>query len=109
MRVYIDKMVYQVLDEFYDVSMKKHIALDYPTVVAKIDRLEKAMYDFADKAAMVVHAEPYRRDWKDAEYLELYTEGFHFAYKIYALPDGERVLYYHDAVHDKLNYNPEEK
>ena len=59
--MYIDKMVYQVLDEFYDVSMKKHIALDYPTVVAKIDRLEKAMYDFADKAAMVVHAEPYRR------------------------------------------------
>ena len=29
MKVYIDKMVYQVLDEFYDVSMKKHIALDY--------------------------------------------------------------------------------
>ena len=108
MKVYIDKLVYQVLDEFYDASMKKHITLDYPTVIAKIDRLEKAMYDFADKAG-TIHTEPYRRDWKDAGYLELYAEGFHFAYKVYALPNGERILYYHDAVHDKLNYNPEEK
>ena len=108
MTVYIDRLVYQVLDEFYDASMKKYITLDYPTVKAKIDRLEQAMYDFADKAGKV-HTEPYRRDWKEAGYLELYTEGFHFAYKIYALPDGERVLYYHDAVHDKLNFNPEEK
>ena len=108
MNVYIDKLVYQVLDDFYDASMKKYITLDYPTVAAKIDRLEKAMYGFADKAGKV-HTEPYRRDWKEAGYLEFYTEGFHFAYKIYALPNGERILYYHDAVHDKLNINPEEK
>lgn len=63
MKIYIDKLVYQVLDEFYDASMKNHITLDYPTVVAKIDRLEQAMYDFADKAEKV-HTEPYRRDWK---------------------------------------------
>ena len=48
MKIYIDKLVYKVLDEFYDASMKNHITLDYPTVVAKIDRLEQAMYDFAD-------------------------------------------------------------
>ena len=49
MRVYIDDIVYGVLDEFYDASMKKYITLDYPTVKAKIDRLEAAMYNFADK------------------------------------------------------------
>ena len=108
MKVYIDKLVYQVLDEFYDASMKNHITLDYPTVKAKIDRLENAMYNFADKAEKV-HVEPYRRDWKEAGFSEFYTEGFHFAYKVYELPDGERVLYYKDAVHDKLNYNPEDK
>lgn len=108
MIVYIDNLVYQVLEEFYDASMKKHITLDYPTVKAKIDRLEAAMYDFADKAESV-HTEPYRRDWKTAGYNELYVEGFHFAYMVYILPNGEKVLYYHDAVHDTLNYNPEEK
>lgn len=108
MIVHIDNRVYRVLDEFYEASMKKYVTLDYPTVKAKIDRLEAAMYDFADKAESV-HTEPYRRDWKAAGYEELYVEGFHFAYKIYMLPDGEKVLYYHDAVHDTLNYNPEDK
>ena len=41
MIVYIDEIVYNVLDEFYDASMRKHPSLDYQTVIAKIDRLEK--------------------------------------------------------------------
>ncbi len=104
MIVYIDKQVYQVLDEFYEASMRKHITLDYQTVLAKIDRLEQAMYDFASVAGKVHHP-PYRRDWQAAGYWELYIEQFHFAYKLYSLPTGETVLYYHDAVHDALNYN----
>lgn len=108
MNVYIDKLVYQVLDKFYDASMKKYITLDYPTVLAKINRLEQAMQDFSS-CAEKVHNVPYRKDWREAGYQELYVEQFHFAYKIYSLPSGEKVLYYHDAVHDTLNYNPEEK
>ena len=108
MKVYIDKQVYQVLDEFYDASMKKHITLDYPTVLAKIDRLEQALYDFAAVAGRV-NTPPYRKDWQLAGYKELYVEHFHFAYQLYSLPTGETVLYYHDAVHDTLNYNPEDK
>lgn len=108
MKVYIDKQVYQVLDEFYDASMKKHITLDYPTVLAKIDRLEQALYDFAAVAGRV-NTPPYRKDWQLAGYKELYVEHFHFAYKLYSLPTGETVLYYYDAVHDTLNYNPEDK
>lgn len=108
MKVYIDKQVYQVLDEFYDASMKKHITLDYPTVLAKINRLEQALYDFAVVAGRV-NTQPYRKDWQLAGYKELYVEHFHFAYKLYSLPTGETVLYYHDAVHDTLNYNPEDK
>ena len=108
MKVYIDKVVYQVLDEFYDASMRNHITLDYPTIIAKIDRLEQAMYDFASEADKVNHV-PYRKDWQTAGYRELYVEHFHFAYKVYSLPTGETVLYYHDAVHDTLKYNPEDK
>ncbi len=108
MKVFIDKHVYQVLNDFYDESMKKHITLDYPTVLAKIDRLEHAMYDFAAIAGKM-NIQPYRKDWQTAGYKELYVEQFHFAYKLYSLPTGETVLYYHDAVHDTLNYNPEDK
>lgn len=108
MRVHIDNHVYQVLEEFYNASMKKHITLDYPTVIGKIDRLEKAMYDFASVADKVQH-KPYRKDWQAAGYRELYVEQFHFAYKIYSLPSGEPVVYYHDVVHDTLNYNPDDK
>lgn len=108
MKVYIDKQVYRVLDEFYDASMKKHITLDYPTVLAKIDRLEQAMYDFASIAGKI-HVLPYRKDWQAAGYYELIVESFHFAYKLYSLPTGETVLYYHDAIHDVLNYNPDNK
>ena len=108
MIVYIDNLVYQVLDEFYDASMKAHVTLDYATVLAKIDRLEEAMYGFAASAEKM-HREPYRKDWQAAGYSEYYVEGFHFAYRVYQLPNGEKVLYYHDAVHDTLNYNPEDK
>lgn len=108
MKVYIDNKVYQVLDTFYEESMKKHVTLDLETVLAKIDRLEKAMYDFA-AVAEIVQKKPYRKDWKAAGLLEFYVEGFHFAYNFYSLPSGETVLYYCDAVHDTLNYNPEDK
>lgn len=108
MKVYIDKQVYKVLDEFYEASMRLHITLDYATVIAKIDRLEDAMYQFAEFAECF-QRQPYRKDWQNAGYYEYYTEGFHFAYRIYHLPSGEKVLYYHDAVHSTLNYNPEDK
>ncbi len=108
MKVYIDNQVYRVLDEFYDASMRKHITLDYQTIIEKIDRLEKALYDFADFAECF-QRQPYRKDWQKAGYYEFYVEGFHFAYRVYQLPFGEKVLYYHDAVHSTLNYNPEDK
>ena len=107
MIVYIDQKVYDVLDRFYEVSMQNHVALNYQTVIAKIDRLEQAMNEFAEYAE-VFHREPYRNDWRKAGYFEYDVERFHFAYRIYQLPSGEKVLYFHDAVHDTLNYNPEE-
>ena len=67
MKVYIDNQVYRVLDEFYDASMRKHITLDYQTIIEKIDRLEKALYDFADFAECF-QRQPYRKDWQKAGY-----------------------------------------
>lgn len=108
MKVYIGDLVYKELDDFYDASMKNHITLDYPIVLEKIDRLEKALYDFAPYAE-ILNNTPYRKDWQKAGYREMYAEGFHFAYDVYYLPSGEQVVFYCDAVHDMLNINPEDK
>ena len=75
---------------------------------AKIDRLEHSMLQFAEYAE-VFHKEPYRQDWHKAGYYEYITEDFHFAYRVYVLPNGEKVLRYHDAVHSYLNYNQGEE
>ena len=107
MRVYVDQQVYDVMEQFYDISMRIHPTLDYETVIAKIDRLEHALEDFANYAELL-HKKPYRKDWRDAGYFEYTVERFHFAYKVYQLPTGEKVLYFYDAVHETLNYNPED-
>ena len=108
MKVVIDSKVFAVLDDFYDKSMKAHTTLSLSECLNKMDRLEAAMLDFADYAE-IFHTEPYRKDWQEAGFYEFQTEDFHFAYKVYVLPDGEKVLRYHDAVHSLLNYNPEDK
>lgn len=108
MRVVIDPQVYNVLDEFYKVSREAHITLGLSECLAKIERLELSMRQFAEYAE-IFHKVPYRQDWRDAGYYEYITEDFHFAYRVYVLPNGEKVLIYHDAVHSFLNYNPEEK
>ena len=66
------------------------------------------MLQFANYAE-ILHKEPYREDWRSKGYYEFVAEDFHFAYRVYRLPNGEKVLRYHDAVHSLLNYNPEDK
>lgn len=108
MKVVIDPQVYNVLDEFYEASREVHITLGLSECLAKIDRLELSMRQFAEYAE-IFHKEPYRQDWRDAGYYEYITEDFHFAYRVYVLPNGEKVLRYHDAVHSLLNYNQGEE
>ncbi len=108
MKVVIDPKVYDTLKEFYVVSCRVHFSLEYSTCVAKMKRLERAMFDFSNYAE-ILHKTPYREDWRAMGYYEFVTEDFHFAYRVYKLPNGEKVLRYHDAVHSLLNYNPEDK
>ena len=108
MKVVIDSQVYNVLDEFYEKSREAHVTLGLSECLAKIDRLEHSMLQFAEYAE-VFHKEPYRQDWHKAGYYEYITEDFHFAYRVYVLPNGEKVLRYHDAVHSYLNYNQGEE
>ena len=104
MKVYIENQVVETLWDFYLKSLAIHPALDYPTIINKIDRLENALLDFATYAE-VLHHEPYILGWKDKGYLDFICEDFHFAYRIYHLPNGEKVLRFHDVVHSLLNHN----
>ena len=101
MKTYVDNHVFDVMWEFYEKSLELHPALDYATVINKINRLEKALYEFSAYAD-IFHREPYLPQWRDAGYLEFVCEDFHFAYKIYHLPTGEKILRFHDAVHSLL-------
>ena len=80
MKVVIDPQVYNVLDEFYEKSREAHVTLGLSECLAKIDRLEHSMLQFAEYAE-VFHKEPYRQDWHKAGYYEYITEDFHFAYR----------------------------
>lgn len=107
MKVVVDSCVFETLDKFYDISRRIHPTLDLSTCIAKINRLETALKRFAVYAEYL-HKTPYRKDWQQAGYYEFVVERFHFAYRVYVLPDGEKVLRYHDVVYDLLNYNEED-
>ncbi len=108
MKVVIDQIVFDVITDFYRISRTIHPSLGLETCLAKQARLEAAVFRFADYAESF-HNTPYRADWQKAGYCEFIAEDFHFAYKIYELPDGEKVLIVHDAIHSLLNYNPSDK
>lgn len=108
MKVVIDRKVFDVLNDFYTISCREHVTLSFEECIAKINRLEHAMQNFSEYAE-ILHKVPYRKDWQELGFSEFFVENFHFAYRVYILPDGEKVLRYHDAVHSYLNYNPEDK
>ena len=108
MQIVIDQKVFDVLNEFYTISCKEHITLSLEECISKINRLECAMREFS-QFAEILHKEPYRNDWRDLGYSEFVSENFHFAYRVYILPNGEKILRYHDAVHSLLHYKAEDK
>ena len=63
MRVVIDQKVYDVLKDFYTISCRINLSLEYSTCIAKMKRLERAMFEFANYAE-ILHKEPYRNDWR---------------------------------------------
>lgn len=101
MRVFIDKAVHEEIVSFYEAAMNHHITLDEATVLKKIDRLYDAMESLGTYAEIYPIAR-LRSDWISKDYQEFICEDFHFAYKIYVLEDGERIVRVHDAVHGLL-------
>lgn len=103
MRVFIDKEVHDEIMSFYMAALSHHITLDEVTVLKKIDRLYDALESLGDFAEIYPYAR-LKADWILKGYHEFICEDFHFAYQIYQLEDGERIVRVHDAVHSLLYY-----
>ncbi len=107
MRVFIDKRVHASIEHFYEATLELHPALDEITVMKKVDRLYDAL-EALGKYPTIYALARYRRSWQEKGYREYICEDFHFAYQIYAMPDGEQVVRVREAVHSLLYTNPED-
>ena len=83
--------------------MFKHGALDELTIIKKIQRLYDALEALGDYAYIYPLAR-LKDDWIKKGYREYICEDFHFAYQIYMMDDGERIVRIHDAVHSLLYF-----
>lgn len=105
MLVVIENQVHNVIEDFYEKSLLRHVTLDEETVRRK----KKRLYDALEELGRFPYIYPlarYRHDWKSKNYREYICEDFHFAYSIEVLYDGYEVVAIHDACHSFLNYNP---
>ncbi len=101
LEVRIDDCVYLDLTEFYEISLKKHPALDEVTVIKKEQRLIQALKDLG-KYALTDHTQIRHIPWIRKGYKDYYVDGFHFGYKIETLPSGEQVVVVYEALHELL-------
>ena len=101
MRVFIDKKVHLQIESLFVAAMEYYMTLDEATVIKKIDRLYDAMESLGTYAEIYPIAR-LKQDWISKGYQEFICEDFHFAYRIYVLEDGERIVRVHDAVHSLL-------
>ena len=101
MRVIVRDKVYEALDEFYAVSMKRHPTLDLQTVLNKENRLFEALQSLGENYFLC--REPrYILDWRRKGYKDFMYENFHFAFHVAVLPTGEMVVAVEDVRHDLM-------
>jgi len=103
MRVQIDNLVHDRIEEFYSISMELHPSLSLEAVLAKKDRLYSAIRDLSIYASIYPLARV-NAAWIAAGYREMICEDFHFAFDLVDLDNGETIVYVFDAVHSLLNH-----
>jgi truncated hemoglobin YjbI len=98
MIVIIEERVHQVIDEFYDYALAHHEALDYETILKKVNRLYAALESLAVKGLIYPKAR-LKEEWTKQGYKEFIYEDFHFAFQIYEIENQIKVVRVHDACH----------
>lgn len=107
MKVFIDTIVHDSIERFYRATLELHPALDEVTVIKKVSRLYNALESLGDYPHIYAKAR-YKKSWQAKGYREFLCEDFHFAYQIYTLETGEKIVRVHEAVHSLLYHNPED-
>lgn len=104
MKVFIDKRVHTIIEQFYDYALLKHEALDEVVVLKKVQRLYEALEELG-KCAWVYPFARLKKEWIEKKYREFICEDFHFVYQIYVDDDGSEVVRVHDVCHSYLYTN----
>ena len=104
MQVLISRSVHHAIEDFYDIALQRHPALDEETVMRKMQRL----YDSMEAVGKYAHIYPlarYKNDWIKKGYKEFICEDFHFAYRIVENEYGEELVLIEEACHSLLYHN----
>ena len=80
MRVIVDDMVVNAIDNFYIVAMSRHISLSEGIVMAKKKRLISALKSLSDYYFIYPKAR-WKREWITNSWQDFICEDFHFAYE----------------------------
>lgn len=102
MKVVIDQNVHLKLNEFYEIALQRHPALDEKTIAKKMNRLFSDLDKLGRYATIYSKARLYS-SWIQNGYRECVIEDVHFAFQIYKDDETEQsYVYVHDACHSYL-------
>ena len=102
MKVVVDQTVHLKIDEFYEIALQLHPALDGKTIAKKMDRIFSEL-DRLGHYATIYNKVRLRSSWIQNDYRECVIEDIHFAFKIYKDDEtGMSYVYVHDACHSYL-------
>lgn len=102
MKVIIDQTVHLKLNEFYEIALQIHPALDKKTIAKKMDRLFSEL-DKLGRYATIYNKARLNSLWIQNGYRECVIEDVHFAFQIYKDDEsGQPYVYIHDVCHSYL-------
>lgn len=101
MRVFIDNLVFEKVNDFYYAAMQNHITLTKETVDRKIWRMERGLQTLSQMQGFRMAW--LKQDWIEQGWHEFICEEFVFAYEV-CLDEatGEQFVWVRDVVHGSL-------
>lgn len=101
MRVFIDNLVFEKVNDFYYAAMQNHITLTKETVDRKILRMERGLQTLCQMQGFRMAW--LKQDWIVQGWHEFICEGFVFAYEVCVDEiTGENFVWVRDVVHGSL-------
>ena len=98
MRIFIDNLVFEKVNDFYYAAMQNHITLTKETVNRKIWRMERGLQTLSQMQGFRMAW--LKQDWIAQGWHEFICEEFVFAYEVcFDEATGEHFVWVRDVVH----------